>query len=176
MHWDFNIAHPTIWVFFAFVLVIAFLIKKGAWAGLIKALDKRAQDIQAELDEARKLREEANALLASYQRKREQAEKDAAGIIEAAKENARRLQLAARADREDLLQRREEQATQRIKAAEMQAIAEIKAQASTQAMNMVENVLRSQLTATDHKALFESSGQVLRVELDTLETGDNLTK
>ena len=73
--------NPTFWVAVAVILFFVLLIYKGVFKALGNALDNRAEKIRTELDEAKRLREEAQALLASYQRKQKEAEEQAEQII-----------------------------------------------------------------------------------------------
>ncbi|MCF6275145.1 MAG: F0F1 ATP synthase subunit B [Robiginitomaculum sp.] len=153
MHFDFNFAYPTIWVFFAIVLVIAGAIYKGIHKIIAKALDDRADGISKELDEARKLREEAQTLLATFQRKQAEAEEQAKDIVKQARLDAEAMATQARADLKERLERRTEQAEAKIKNAESQAMADVKARAVDLAAKAAEQILRGDLTAADHNTL-----------------------
>jgi len=82
---------PEFWVAVAFVIFCAVIVYTGAPKKVIEALDQRSKRIKSELDEARRLREEAAQLLAEYQRKQREAENEAAGIITSAKAEAQAL-------------------------------------------------------------------------------------
>ena len=86
-----NPENPEFWVLISFVLFMAIVIWKGVPGLIGKALDQRATAIRTELDEARRLREEAQQLLADYQRKAREAEDEAKSIVEAAKREAEAL-------------------------------------------------------------------------------------
>ena len=129
MHFDFSFTHPTIWVFLAFVIVIAGAIYKGIHKVMAKALDGRAEDIRKELDEARKLREESQALLAKFQRKQAEAEEQAKEIIKQARLDAEAMASQARQDLKERLGRRAELAEAKIKNAQAQAMADVKSRA-----------------------------------------------
>src|SRR5262245_37659448 len=94
------------WVAVAFVIFLAILAYVGVPKMLTKALDDRGKRVQAELDEARRLKEEAQKLLAEYQSKQRQAEAEAASLIEGAKAEAERIAADARAKMEDFVARR----------------------------------------------------------------------
>ena len=155
MHFDFNFAHPTIWVFIAIVLVIAGFITKGVPKAMGAALDKRADAIAKELEDAKKLREEAQALLASFQRKQAEAEEQAKDIVKQARKDAETMAANARKDMSERLARRAEQAQAKIKNAEAQAMADVKARAVELAAKASERLLRSELTASDHGKLIK---------------------
>jgi F-type H+-transporting ATPase subunit b len=143
----------SFWVAVPLILFLAFVINKGALKAINASLDKRAEDIKNDLDEARRLREEAQTLLASYNRKQKGAEEQAEAIIEQAKHDAELMAANARKDLSERLERRAAQAEAKIAAAEAQAMAEVKAKAADMALEAAEKVLRSNLKATDHSAL-----------------------
>jgi len=123
---------------------LAFVLHKGALKGINSALDKRAEEIKDQLEEARRLREEAQTLLASYMRKQKEAEDQAEAIIAQAKHDA--------AER---LDRRAAQAEAKIANAEAQAMAEVKAKAADVALNAAESLLRDTLKPADHSKLIK---------------------
>ena len=92
----------SFWILIAFVTFIGVFGRK-AWAAIKKVLDTRAEKIQAELDEAKRLREEAQGVLAEYERKRREAEDEARQMVEHAKVEAERH--AIRADMQPLAKR-----------------------------------------------------------------------
>ena len=114
------------WVALAFVLFVAGLGYIGVHRMIAKALDERAGRIKAELDEARKLKDEAAALLAQYQRKRQEAEGEAQEIIAGAKAEAERLAAEAKT---------------KIAQAEAQAAADVRAAAADAAVAAAEKIL-----------------------------------
>src|SRR6201996_844516 len=111
------------WVAIGFLCFLGLLAYLGAHRKMIEALDNRRSRIKAELDEARKLREEAQALLAEFERKGREAENEAGAIIAVAKAEAERLPRAAEAPLEDFVARRTKMAEQKIVQAEAQALA-----------------------------------------------------
>jgi F-type H+-transporting ATPase subunit b len=119
------ISKPEFWVAVAFVIFIALLWKKIA-AAITGMLDARTEKIRQELDEAQRLREEAQALLASYQRRQAEAEKEAKAIVTHAKEDAERIAKQAAEALEASIQRREAHAVERIAQAEAAAVAEVR--------------------------------------------------
>ena len=118
----------TFWVAVAFVILVGAGFKKVRDA-LNSALDGRAERIKAQLDEAQQLREDAQAMLAEYQRKQNAAADEAQAIIEHAKVEAARLGEQAQADLEQALKRREQLALEKISQAEAEAVAEVRNQA-----------------------------------------------
>jgi F-type H+-transporting ATPase subunit b len=132
---------PEFWVAVAFILFVGVLIYFGTHKMALDALDQRAARIKAELDEARRLKEEAQALLAEYVRKKDQAEREAAGIIEGAKAEAERLAVEAKAKSEEFLARRTKLAETKIAQAEAQAVADVRNAAAEAAVAAAERVL-----------------------------------
>jgi F-type H+-transporting ATPase subunit b len=124
--------------FFAFVGLLGYI---GVHKMLVKSLDDRGVRIRAELDEARKLKEEAAALLAEYQRKRQDAETEAQGIIAGAQAEAERLAVEAKAKIEDFVARRTKMAETKIAQAEAQATADVRSAAADAAIAAAEKIL-----------------------------------
>ncbi len=129
------------WVALAFVLFVAGLGYIGVHRMLAKSLDERADRIKAELDEARKLKDEAAKLLADYQRKRQEAEGEAQEIIAGAKAEAERLAAEAKAKIEEFVARRTKMAEIKIAQAEAQAAADVRAAAAGAAVAAAEKIL-----------------------------------
>ena len=136
------IKEPEFWVAVAFVLFVGVLIYVGVHKKLIEALDHRSSRIQAELDEARKLREEAGKLLAEYQRKQQEAEREAEAIVADAKAEAGRVAAEARVKMEEFVARRTKLAETKITQAEAQALADVRAAAADAAITAAEKILR----------------------------------
>jgi len=129
------------WVAVAFVIFIALLAKLGVHRLLVGALDDRGARIKAELDEARRVREEAQALLAEYQRRRGEADREADAIVVAARAEAERLAAEAKTKVEDFVTRRTKMAEAKIAQAEAQALADVRAAAADAAVAAAELIL-----------------------------------
>ncbi len=125
---------PETWVAVAFVLFVGLGIYLKVPAMLAKMLDERADKIGKELAEAKKLREEAQALLAEYQKKRAEAEKDAADIVAQAKLEAESYSVETRKKLAETIERRTKQAAQKIAQAEAAAIKEVRTTATEAAI------------------------------------------
>lgn len=125
---------PETWVAVAFVLFVALLVYLKVPAMLAKMLDERADKISKELAEAKKLREEAQALLAEYQKKRAEAERDAANIVAQAKIEAESYSVETRKKLAETIERRTKQAAQKIAQAEAAAIKEVRTTATEAAI------------------------------------------
>jgi F-type H+-transporting ATPase subunit b len=132
---------PETWVAIAFVVFVAGLGYVGVFRMLGKSLDDRAGRIKAELDEARKLKDEAAALLAGYQRKRGEAESEAQEIVAGAKAEAERLAIEAKAKIEEFVARRTKMAETKIAQAEAQATADVRSAAAEAAIAAAAKVL-----------------------------------
>lgn len=156
---------PTFWVFLAFLLVIALLWRAGVHKMIAKGLDKRAQDIADELDKARALRDEAQELLAKYQRRQREAEEEAVGIIEQAKRDAQRIAAEARVKIEEQIERRTKAAEDKIARAEAQAVAEMRGATADLAIEAAREIIRSRMDQGAQSALAERAIDELRTKL-----------
>jgi F-type H+-transporting ATPase subunit b len=116
----------TLWAFVALIVFLGLLLYMKVPGQIGAALDKRAANIATELEEARRLREEAQALLAEYQRKREAAVHEAEDIISNARAEAVRLAEEAEASLASLIERRTRAVETKIGQAESQALAEVR--------------------------------------------------
>lgn len=132
------------WVAIAFLFFVALLAYLGVHKQIVAALDKRSAKIKDELDEAKKLKDEAMALLAQYQRKRQEAETEAQSIITGAKAEAERLSAEAKVKAEEFVARRTKMAEQKIAQAEAQAVADVRAAAADAAVAAAERILAEQ--------------------------------
>jgi F-type H+-transporting ATPase subunit b len=139
--------NPAFWVGVSFLGFVGLLIYYKVPGMVGKMLDDRADAIRVELDEARRLREEAQALLADYQKKREAAEEEAKSIVDQARREADALTAETRKTLLETLERRSKLAEDKIARAEAQAIAEVRSIAVDTAVAAVERVLQGQATA-----------------------------
>jgi F-type H+-transporting ATPase subunit b len=129
------------WVAIGFVLFIALLAYLGVHRSIIQALDHRADKIKAELDDAKRLKDEAMALLAEYQKKRQEAETEAQAIVAEAKVEAERMATDAKTKAEEFVARRTKMAEQKIAQAEAQAIADVRGAATEAAVAAAGRIL-----------------------------------
>ncbi|MEI9890851.1 MAG: ATP F0F1 synthase subunit B [Caulobacteraceae bacterium] len=144
-------------------MFFALMLWLGVHKTAAKALDSKAAKIQSDLDEARKLREEAQALLASLKTQREQTETLAAEMLANAKAEAKRMEAEAKDKLEEQIKRRQELAERRISNAEAQASAEVKAAAAELAAQMAESVLAQRLEGAKSDPLVDAAiGQIRR--------------
>ena len=133
-----------IWVALAFLVFLGLLGYLGVHRMVAKSLDDRAARIKAELDEARKIKDEAVQLLAEYQRKRHAAEGEAQDIIAGAKAEAERLAAEAKVRIEDFVARRTKMAETKIAQAEAQAAADVRGAAAEAAIAAAEKILSAE--------------------------------
>ena len=139
------ISDQTFWVAIGFVLFIV-IAGRQIMAKITSALDNRADEIRAKIEEAKSLREEAQTLLASYQRMQRDAAAEAAEIISNAQEEAQRLQTAADENLTKTLKRREEAALEKIAAAEARALQDVRDRAVDIAISATEKVVSGAMT------------------------------
>jgi F-type H+-transporting ATPase subunit b len=134
-------AEPEFWVAVAFLIFVGILVYVGVPKMLLGALDDRARRVQAELDEARRLKEEAQKLLTEYKAKQRQADEEAVAIIEGAKAEAERIAAESKTKMEEFVARRTKMAETKIAQAEAQAIADVRAAAAEAAVTAAEKIL-----------------------------------
>lgn len=145
----------TGWVAVAALVTILLLLWRKAHKGIAGALDGRIALIRSQLDEAKRLRAEAEALKAEYAGRATQAEADAAAMREHAHAEAAAIVAKAQADAEELTQRRARMAEDRIAAAERQAIAEVRAKAADVAARAAATLIAEQLGPQGDRALVD---------------------
>ncbi|MCR9126320.1 MAG: F0F1 ATP synthase subunit B [Rhodobacteraceae bacterium] len=153
----FSLGNTDFVVLLAFILFIAVLFYfkvPGMIGGL---LDKRAEGIQSEIDEARALREEAQTLLASYERKQKEVQEQANRIVAAAKEEAQNAADQARADLDKSIARRMIAAEDQIESAQAGAIRDVRDQAIAIAISAAHEVLAKQMSDVQRTALVDSA-------------------
>jgi len=132
---------PETWVAIAFVILMVLFAYLGIHRTVLKALDHRGERIKAELDDARRLKEEAAKLLAEYKARGASAEREAQDIIAAAKAEAERIAAEAKTKMEDFVTRRTKTAESKIALAEAQALADVRAAAANAAVTAASAIL-----------------------------------
>lgn len=140
-----NFANPEFWVGIGLLLFIAIVVYVKAPAMIFGALDAKAARIQADLDEAARIRVEAEALLASLKAQRAEAERHAVEMLKAAEADAVRLAAEAKARLEEQIARRAALAERKIASAEAEAAADVKAVAADLAAQAAEQILAARL-------------------------------
>jgi F-type H+-transporting ATPase subunit b len=134
-------SEPEFWVAVAFVILMGVFAYFGVHRTVLTTLDHRRDRIKAELDDARRLKEEAAKLLAEYRARHASAEREAQDIIEAAKAEAERIASEARTKMEDFVVRRTKTAESKIALAEAQALADVRAAAADAAVTAASTIL-----------------------------------
>jgi F-type H+-transporting ATPase subunit b len=129
------------WVAVAFIIFVALMFYLGLHRNILDSLDQRSARIKAELDEALRLKEEAQKLLAEYQRRHGEAEREAEAIIATARTEAERAAGDAKTKVEELVARRTKMAETKIAQAEAQALAEVRAAAADAAVTAAATIL-----------------------------------
>ena len=155
----------TLWVSVGFIAVILGFLYLGVHKTIAKSLDERAQKIADELDAARRMREEAQEVLAQYQRRQREAEEEAKGIVEQAKKDAQRLAQDTRDKINDQIARRTRAAEEKIARAEEQAIAEVRRQTADVAVGAARDIIRTRVDQGAQSALIEKAIDELRTKL-----------
>ena len=153
----FSLSNTNFVVLISFLLFIGVLVYFGVPKLLGAQLDKRADSIRSELDEARKIREEAQSLLASYERKAREVEGQAEQIVDHAKGEARAAAEQAKKDIEDSITRRLKAAEDRIASAEAAALKDVRDRATDIAVAAAAEVLREQMTDERNAALIDDA-------------------
>ena len=139
---------PEFWVAVAFVLLMILFAYLGIHKTVLKALDHRAERIKAELDDARRIKDEAAKLLADYKARRASAEREAEEIIANARAEAERIAADAKAKMEDFVARRTKTAESKIALAEAQAVADVRAAAADAAVTAATTILSQSVKGT----------------------------
>ena len=154
------------WVAIAFVAFVLVLLYYRVPALIAKSLDDRAEAIRKELDEARRLREEAQNLLADYQKKHRNVGQEADSILELARGEAEAFAQETRANLKDMLERRTRQAEDKIARAEAQAVDEVRAAAIELAVAAAEKILREKASGAGGISLIDQSIRELKGRLN----------
>jgi len=132
---------PETWVAIAFVILMGVFAWLGVHRTMFTALDHRSERIKAELDDARRLKDEAANVLAEYKARRASAEREAEDIVTNARAEAERIAANAKAKMEDFVARRTKTAESKIALAEAQALADVRAAAAEAAVTAASTIL-----------------------------------
>jgi len=139
-------AEPEFWVAVAFVILMGVFAYVGVHKKVLSALDHRGARIKAELDDARRLKDEAAKVLAEYQTRRASAEREAEEIVAGARAEAERIAAEAKTKMEDFVARRTKTAESKIALAEAQAVADVRAAAADAAVTAASRLLSQTVT------------------------------
>ena len=156
----------TFWALVGLILFIAVVVYFGAPGMINKSLDARAERIRHDLDEARRLRDEAQQLLAEYQRKRKEAEQEAGDIVAAARREAEILVAEAKQKTDDYVARRTALAEQKIAQAERDAVAEVRGRAVDIAVEAAGKLLADKVDTGKDASLFKSALAEVKARLN----------
>ena len=156
----------TFWALVGLVIFLALMVYVKVPKMVGKSLDDRAAKIRDELEQARRLREEAQQLLAEYQRKRKEAEREAEEIIESARHEADMLVREAKQKTEEYVARRTALAEQKIGQAERDAVNEVRSNAVDIAVAAARRLLADKVDATVAEKLFKASVQDVKTRLN----------
>ena len=154
----------TAWVLIAFILFFI-LVGKKLWSALTNSLDERKKMIERELNEAKKLREEAQAELNASLKKQKEINKQILGIIDNAKNTAKQIEADALKKSEIIIKRKEEQAKQKINNAQIDAINSIKNISAELSVKSAKLYIQNQLDSNIQKTLYSESKEKLKEKL-----------
>ena len=160
------LSQPDFWVGVSFVLFLVLLVYLKVPGMVAKTLDERADAIQHELDEAKRLREEAQAVLADYERKKIEAQADAEKIIAQARREAEIYGEEARRKMQEQIERRSRLAEQKIVQAEAAAIKDVRAAAADLAIEAASRVLAAEVKGATASGLIDESIAAVRKQLN----------
>ena len=155
----------SFFVALAFAAVIAAFLYLKLPQRLLAALDAKSAEIANELDEARRLREEAEALLADYETRRKSAKQQAEEIVTEARETAQRLAEEARVAMQVQLERRTQQAESKIARAEEQLVGEVRAAITRLAVDAAAHLIETGMSAQQANMLIEQNISELKDRL-----------
>lgn len=147
----------TFWAFVGLMLFLALIIYIKVPGKIAAGLDKRADAIRSELEEARRLREEAQALLAEYQRKQREAEREAEDIVSQAQREAKAMAAEAKQKLEAYVVRRQKQAEDKITQAETQAVQDVRSRSADVAIAAAELIIADKVSGKLADTLISSS-------------------
>ena len=154
------------WVAVAFGIFLLLLWRLGAHRSLLTSLDARGSKVHDELAEARRLKSEAQKLLAEYQRKQREAEAEAASIISQAKTEAEEIAAEAHVRMQEFVARRTKMAETKIAQAEQQALADVRAAAADAAVKASENILSETVKGKTADDLIAAAIRDVKTRLD----------
>ena len=159
-------AEPEFWVAVAFLILLGVFAYLGVHRTVLTTLDHRRDRIRAELDDARRLKDEAAKVLEQYKARRASAEREAEEIITGAKADADRIASEARAKMEDFVVRRTKTAESKIALAEAQALADVRAAAAEAAIAAASTILSQSVKGEVADDLLSKGIQDVREKLN----------
>jgi F-type H+-transporting ATPase subunit b len=154
---DYTIASTEFWEWLGLLIIVAIFLRRGLPAFIASALDARSAAIEKELNQAKRLREEAETLLVGYREKAQHAQLEADAILSQTRAEAEQFKAEAQAQLKAQLERRARQAKERIAQAEANAIAEIRALAADAAAAAATRLIAARLDQKKDDALISNS-------------------
>ena len=154
------------WVGAAFVIFLILIWHAGAHRSVASGLDEHSKRASKDLEEARRLKEEARALLAEYQKKQREAESEASAIVAQAKVEAEEIAAEAKTRMEEFVARRTKMAEAKIAQAEVQALADVRAAAAEAAVKASEKVLSESVKGKVASDLLSAAIRDVKTRLD----------
>ena len=154
----------TAWVLIAFILFFV-LVGKKLWSALTTNLDERKKIIENELNEAKKLREEAQAELNASLNKQKEINKQVLDIINDAKSTAKQIEADAIKKSDIIIKRKEEQAKQKINNAQIEALNNIKNISAELSIKSAKIYIQNELDNKSQKSLYSNSKKELKEKL-----------
>ncbi|MCF2525177.1 ATP F0F1 synthase subunit B [Bradyrhizobium sp. G127] len=154
------------WVAIAFLILMGVFGYFGVHRTILTALDHRRDRIQKELDDARRLKDEAAKLVEEYRARRASAEREAQDIVTSAKAEAERIAAEAKAKMEDFVARRTKTAESKIAQAENQAIADVRAAAAEAAVTAASSIMAQSVKGSVADDLIAKGIQDVRGKLN----------
>jgi F-type H+-transporting ATPase subunit b len=159
-------AEPEFWVAVAFVILMGLFAYVGVHRTVLTTLDHRRDRIKAELDDARRLKDEATKLLAEYKARHATAEREAEDIISSAKAEAERIAAEAKVKLEDFVARRTKTAESKIALAEAQALTDVRAAAAEAAVAAATTILAKSMKGSVADELLTKGIDEVRAKLN----------
>lgn len=150
-------SQPASWTLVAFIIFVAIAIYLKAPSMIGKLLDEQIERVKKELSDAIELKEEANTLLAEYERKKEDAEKEAETIIANAKVRAKNYEQSALAKSEEIIKRQEAQSIEKINQAEIQAMSKIRKSIIEKSIDSAEKLVSEKISSKKSDQIFTDS-------------------
>ena len=153
---------PASWVLVAFIIFIILALVAKAPSMIAKILDSEIEKIKNELNDARKLKEDANSLLADYERKVQNAQKEIEKILDQAKTTAKNHDESARKKVEEYIKRAEQQSIEKITQTEKMALSKVNQEIVSNSIEVAEKIVSENITEENSKKLFSQSVQQIK--------------
>jgi len=153
---------PASWVLVAFIIFVILALVAKAPSMIAKILDSEIERIKNELNDARKLKEDANSLLADYERKVQNAQKEIEKILDQAKTTAKNHDESARKKVEEYIKRAEQQSIEKITQTEKMALSRVNQEIVSNSIEVAEKIVSENITQDNSKKLFSQSVQQIK--------------